>query len=72
MDLVDFSMANNKWIQNIKMKKGAFTKQAAKVGKTPAQFQQTVLANNSRYSPTTVKRARLRKTLVSNKVRRTA
>ena len=54
------------------MKKGDFTKQAAKVGKTPAQFQQTVLANPSRYSPTTVKRARLRKTLVSNKVSRTA
>ena len=66
------------WIQGVdeemqrKGTVGAFTKQAAKVGKTPAQFQQTVLANPSRYSPTTVKRARLRKTLVSNKVSRTA
>ena len=65
---VAYSMANKKWIQNIKMKKGAFTQQAAKVGKTPAQFQKIVLANPSRYSPTTVRRARLRKTLVSNKV----
>ena len=72
MEVVAFSMANKKWIQNIKMKKGAFTKQAAKVGKTPAQFQQTVLANTSHYSPTTVRRARLRKTLVSDKVSRTA
>ena len=61
-------MADQKWIQKANLKEGAFTKQAAKVGKTPAQFQQTVLANPSRYSPTTVRRARLRKTLVSNKV----
>jgi uncharacterized protein YllA (UPF0747 family) len=51
----------------ITFKAGTFTAQAKAKGMTPAQLQKKVLASPSSFSPTTVKRARLRKTLVGFK-----
>lgn len=53
-----------KWIQGMEMKEGAFTAKAKKKGITTAQLQQNVLANPEKYDERTVKQARLRKTLV--------
>lgn len=55
--------AKKKWIQPAvkKMKArgtiGSFTRQAKRVKMSPKAFARKVLANKSRYSPTTVKRA---------------
>jgi len=53
------------WIQGAIKKPGSFTAQAKSRGLTPAEFQSKVLANKEDYSSTTVRRANLRKTLVS-------
>lgn len=53
-----------KWIAGATKNKGAFTKQANAVGKSPAAFQAQVLAKGSKASTKTKKRAALRKTLV--------
>ena len=55
---------DKKFIQNMKMDKGAFTKKAARKGITSAQLQANVLANPDKYDEKTVKQANLRKTLV--------
>jgi hypothetical protein len=55
------------WIAKADIKKGAFTKKAAKKGITTAQLQENVLANPEKYDDSTVKQANLRKTLVSLK-----
>jgi len=56
-----------KFIQSAIKHPGSFTAAAKKRGETPAQLQKQVLAHKSNYSPTTVKRAELRKTLVGFK-----
>ena len=58
---------NKKWIQEAKIKEGAFTAKAKRKGITSAQLQQNVLSNPDKYDEKTVKQARLRKTLVSLK-----
>jgi hypothetical protein len=55
---------DKKFIQNMKMDKGAFTRKAARKGITSAQLQSNVLANPDKYDEKTVKQANLRKTLV--------
>ncbi len=52
------------WIAKANIKKGAFTKKAAKKGITTAQLQENVLSNPDKYDEKTVKQARLRQTLV--------
>lgn len=52
-----------KWIQKAIKKPGSFTAQAKRAGMTVAQFREKVLANKDKYSPTTVRRANLAKTL---------
>ena len=56
---------NKKFIQEMDMKKGAFTAKAKRKGITSAQLQENVLADPDKYDEKTVKQARLRKTLVS-------
>lgn len=56
--------AKKNWIQGMHMKKGAFTAKAKNHGMTPAEFQAMVLAHPTMYDETTVRQARLRKTLV--------
>jgi len=58
------------WIQGAIKRPGAFTAKAKKAGMSPAAFQRAVLANPKKYSTTTVRQARLRKTLVSKKVKK--
>jgi|TARA_S200002703_G_scaffold157225_1_gene164564 hypothetical protein len=58
---------NKKFIQEMDMKKGAFTAKAKRKGITSAQLQENVLSNPDKYDEKTVKQARLRKTLVSLK-----
>tara|TARA_Y100000310_G_C20061797_1_gene525328 strand:+ start:286 stop:474 length:189 start_codon:yes stop_codon:yes gene_type:complete len=53
---------SDKWIQKANLKKGAFTRQAEKAGMSVQGYANKVTANPSRYSSTTVKRARLAKT----------
>jgi hypothetical protein len=61
------SKKDKNWIAKADIKKGAFTKKAAKKGITTAQLQENVLANPEDYDKSTVKQANLRKTLVSLK-----
>lgn len=56
-------MAKKKWIQEAIKKPGSFTRQAKQAGKSVSAFANEVTANPSRFSPTTVRRARLAKTL---------
>jgi hypothetical protein len=56
---------DNKFIQNMDMKEGAFTAKAKKRGITTAQLQENVLSEPDKYDEKTVKQANLRKTLVS-------
>ena len=56
------------WIQKSGLKKGAFTNKAKSRGLTPAQFQNKVLKDPSKYDARTVRQANMRKTLVSKKV----
>lgn len=56
-----------KWIQGMDMAEGAFTAKAKKKGITTAQLQENVLSNPEKYDEKTVKQARLRKTLVGLK-----
>lgn len=60
---------SGKWIQKAIKRPGAFTAKARRRGVTPAKLQQRVLANPERYDATTVRQARLRKTLVGKKVK---
>ena len=63
---------DNKWIQGMEMKEGAFTAKAKKRGITTAQLQENVLANPEKYDEKTVKQANLRKTLVGLKKKKKA
>lgn len=58
---------DKKWIQGMEMKEGAFTAKAKRKGITTAQLQANVLAEPDKYDKKTVKQARLRKTLVGLK-----
>ena len=58
---------DKKWIQGMNMEEGAFTAKAKKRGITSAQLQENVLASPEKYDDKTVKQARLRKTLVGLK-----
>jgi hypothetical protein len=58
---------DKKWIQGMEMKEGAFTAKARRKGITSAQLQENVLSNPDKYDEKTVKQARLRKTLVGLK-----
>ena len=51
------------WIQKAIRKPGAFRKQAQRAGKSTMEFARDVVRNPSRYSTTTVRRARLAITL---------
>jgi len=51
------------WIQKAIRKPGAFRKQAQRAGKSTMQYARDVVRNPSRYSTTTVRRARLAITL---------
>lgn len=51
------------WIKNAIRKPGSFTKQAQAAGMSVSAFRNKVLANKGDYSPTTVRRANLAKTL---------
>jgi len=51
------------WIQKAIRKPGAFRKQAQRAGKSTMAFARDVVRNPSRYSTTTVRRARLAITL---------
>ncbi len=64
------SKRKNGWIQRAIRKPGAFRKQAQRAGKSTAQFAREVLRNPSRYSKTTVRRARLALTLMKLSRRR--
>jgi hypothetical protein len=55
---------DKKWIQDTKMKEGAFTAKAKKRRITTAQLQENVLSDPDKYDEKTVKQANLRKTLV--------
>jgi hypothetical protein len=61
---------NKKWIQKAIRKPGAFRKQAQRAGKSTLGFAREVLRNPSRYSRTTVRRARLAITLAKLQKRR--
>ena len=58
------------WIQQAIRKPGAFRKQAQRAGKSTMEFARHVLRNPSRYSTTTVRRARLALTLSKFRKRR--
>lgn len=55
--------SGGKWIQKAIKHPGSFTKQAQAAGMSVSAFRNKVLANKSAYSPTTVRRANLAKTL---------
>jgi hypothetical protein len=55
--------SGGKWIQSAIKKPGSFTAQAKKAGMSVPAFRDKVLSNKEAYSPTTVKRANLAKTL---------
>ena len=59
------------WIQRAIRKPGAFREQARRAGKSTTEFMRDVLRNPDRYSPTTVRRARLAKTLMRLRKRNT-
>lgn len=63
---------DKKWIQGMDMDEGAFTAKAKKRGITSAQLQENVLSNPDKYDDKTVKQARLRKTLVGLKKKKTS
>jgi len=65
--MADDKKKDKKWIQGMDMKEGAFTAKDKKKGITSAQLQENVLANPEKYDDKTVKQARLRKTLVGLK-----
>lgn len=54
---------DKKWIQKAVKHPGAFTAKAEKTGMTVKQYAAQVTANPDRYDDTTVKQARLAKTL---------
>ena len=58
------------WIQQAIRKPGAFRKQAKRAGKSTMQYAREVMRNPSRYSTTTVRRARLAITLSKFKRRK--
>lgn len=58
---------NKSWIGEATEKPGGFIRKASKAGVSPAEFQDMVLSNPSKYDDKTVKQARLRKTLVALK-----
>ena len=58
------------WIQQAIRKPGAFRKQAKRAGKSTMDFAREVMRNPSRYSTTTVRRARLAITLSKFKRRK--
>ena len=62
--MADKKKKPNKWIQKTEMKEGAFTAKAKRKGITSAQLQENVLAEPTKYYHKTVKKARLRQTLV--------
>jgi hypothetical protein len=62
--MTDKNKANN-WIQDAVKRPGEFTRKAEKRNLSPAEFQETVLANPNKYDERTLKQARLRKTLVA-------
>jgi hypothetical protein len=62
---------DKKWIQGMDMEEGAFTAKAKKKGITTAQLQENVLSDPDKYDDKTVKQARLRKTLVGLKNKKT-
>jgi len=62
---------NANWIQQAIRKRGAFREQARRAGKSTIEFMRDVLRNPERYSPTTVRRARLAKTLMRLRKRNT-
>jgi hypothetical protein len=47
------------WMQDLKLHKGAFTRQARERGMTPAEFERTVLAHPKAYDTLTRRRANL-------------
>ena len=55
------------WIGKATEEPGGFIRKAQKAGVSPAEFQEMVLTNLSKYDEKTVKQARLRKTLVGLK-----
>lgn len=57
------SQKPEKWIQEIGLKRGEFTKLAADQGMTAQEFIKDVLKHKQKYSPGLVKAARLRQTL---------
>lgn len=54
---------DKKWISKAIKRPGAFTAKAKKKKMTVSQFRTAVLKNPSKYSDTTVRQARLAKTL---------
>ena len=62
--MTDKNKTNN-WIQDAVKRPGEFTRKAEKRNLSPAEFQETVLANPSKYDERTLKQSRLRKTLVA-------
>ena len=70
--MADDKKKNKKWIQGMDMDEGAFTAKAKKRGITSAQLQENVLSNPDKYDDKTVKQARLRKTLVGLKKKKTS
>lgn len=58
-------MSNRKkrWIQGAGLKEGTFTAQAKRAGMGVQSFAKHVLTHQSKYSATTIKRARLAVTL---------
>jgi len=58
------------WIQQAIRKPGAFRKQAKRAGKSTMQFARDVVRNPSRFTTTTVRRARLAITLSKLKRRK--
>lgn len=55
--------SGGKWIQKAIKKPGSFAAQAKRAGMSTSAFRDKVLANKSKFSATTVKRANLAKTL---------
>ena len=60
-----FSGRGKKWIQNVvaRMKKGAFTKEALRHGKTPLKYAKEVLASPSKHTVRTRRRAQFLKNI---------
>jgi len=56
-------MTHANWIRKAIKKPGSFTKQAQRAGQSVKSFTKSVLNNPSKFSQTTIRRARLAKTL---------